>query len=139
MSALATGRSAAAGRVPSLYGVVLIALNRYVRHERRRSLAIAAALLVAFSVLVAHSAVGAGHMEMGTAGSMTDAHAITMCLAIAETAAVVLLATGFLRRHAPVRLRLQPRASWPPQLLFLPLTRSTPARAGPADLQVFRL
>ena len=82
-------------------------------------------------VVVAHSALGHGHMgDMGGA--------VVMCLAVAETAVVgvgaALALSASMRR--PVRvLQAQPA----PELAFVPLPVSIRVRAGPPLLQVFRL
>lgn len=136
---------------------MLIAINRSMRRVRSRALLLVAVLLLSGSVVLAHGAMGAGHMSaampaMGMAGAeMTGGHAplaaeggshlmLAMCLAIAETAAFALgaLALGLAMRA--LRRRLTP-AFWPPQPQYaLPAVARIP-RARPPDLsllQVFR-
>ncbi len=89
---------------------------------------------LALSVTLAHSALGAGHMTMG---GMDGHAAIAMCVAIGETAALVivaiaLVAVGRHLRRLPLLLPLQVTA----------LPRSAPqdlrARSSPVRLQVMR-
>lgn len=128
---------------------MLIALNSVVRRYRDGLTAAVVAIALSGAVVVAHSALGAGHMgsaphhmtmsdEMpsGKLGSSFD-DVVAMCLAIAETAALgcLLLALLGARRFAAMSFRLS-------GFVALAVVRAVPApaaraRAGPAVLQVF--
>ncbi len=108
-------------------------LNKQLRARRRR---LVVTLVLALGVTLAHSALGAGHMAMGDMGGHGDA-VMAMCVAIGETAALVivaiaLLAVGLHLRRLTLLLPLQVTA----------LPRSAPrdlrARSSPVRLQVMR-
>ena len=105
------------------------AANRTLRRHRRH-LAVAAVMLgLAGAVVIAHSALGADHMDDGVA----------MCLAVVETAVVAVgtaVLAAFALGHRP--LSLVPATAVPTQS-YTPPPRAASARAGPPSLQVFRL
>jgi hypothetical protein len=104
----------------------VIAIAESLRRGRAGLATLVVVGILCFTVTVAHSGFDMDHMA--------PAEVVAMCLAITETAVVaVALATV-----APVRpFVLLPPAS-PTSLIPLP-TLAPPARAGPAQLQVFRL
>lgn len=110
---------------------MFIALNSALRRQRRRFVMLAGPLGLACAVVVAHSAMGHGHMgDMGGA--------IVMCLEVTETAVVAVgaaVALSALMRR-PRWLLAAPLA---PELPFVPSLVATRSRAGPPLLQVFRL
>lgn len=109
--------------------------------QRRARLALLVGLgILAAALLLAHSAVGAGHhgemAEHSSAGA-----AIAVCLAVLDFAGMVALLRAGSRRpgsvHSIPGRRAQPRARQRGPIFPTPLAAS--ARAGPAGLQVFRL
>ena len=110
---------------------VFIGLNSLVRRQRRHVAVFTTVVGLAGAVVVAHSAMGHGHVH--DVGGV-----VVMCLAVTETAAVavgVAVALGaWLRR--PVRRLAQVPG---PRPGFRRAPASVPARAGPPLLQVFRL
>lgn len=106
---------------------MLVAVDKALRAHRRRLVILCTMVVLAASVVSAHSALAGGdHMGMGVA----------MCLAVVDTAvaAAVVLAgrRPVLRLSAPRLLSPAPESRPRPA----PAPRS---RAGPAELQVFRL
>ncbi len=83
---------------------------------------------LAGAVVVAHSAVGHGHMG----------EAMLMCLAVVETAVVAVGAALVLSARMRRPLWLVP-APLEPELWLVPSPAGVRARAGPPLLQVFRL
>lgn len=95
--------------------------------RRRRRLALAVVMLsLAGAVVVAHGALGQGHMGDGT----------TMCMAVLAVGGAMLLGLTRARvalLRAPLMRPLPPRA---PSVVALPIPAPL-SRAGPAVLQVF--
>jgi len=118
-------RAAAATRLPLVLAVFLL-INRLARRERRRLLALAAVLLLASAVAIAHSATSGDHMGSGA----------VMCVAVLQVAAVAAAARAP-RALLPVRWSSIPLPG--PRLALLVCPPEPRARAGPAALQVFRL
>lgn len=109
------------------------AVNRALRRQRRRLAVLAVLLGLAGAVVVAHSAMGHGHMGDHSAGG-----ALVICLAVADTAVVAFgaaVAFGLWMRRMTWLIPAVPA----PPLSYVPAPRSAPARAGPTRLQVFRL
>lgn len=107
---------------------MLVRLDNALRAHRRRLMILCTMLVLAASVLSAHSALTGDHMGMGMG--------LAMCLAVVDTAVA---AAMVLASRNPV-LRL------PRLRLFSAFTGGRPrrapsprSRAGPAQLQVFRL
>lgn len=110
---------------------MFIELNSLMRRQRRHLAVVVAMIGLAGAVVVAHSAMG--HDHVGDVGGT-----VVMCLAVAETAVVVVgiaLALGVFMRRALWLLAPQ-RA---PRSRFPRASVGVPARAGPPLLQVFRL
>jgi hypothetical protein len=109
-------------------GGVFCALNGILRRQRRRLEVFAVVLGLAGAVVTVHSAMSHDHMG----------DAVLMCLAVAETAVVAVgaaLALGALMRR-PLWLLAEPQL---PEVAFIPVSVGAHARAGPPELQVFRL
>ncbi len=107
---------------------MLVTLDKALRTHRRRLVTLCAMAVLAASVLGAHSALASGdHMGMG----------IAVCVAVIDTA--VAAATVALARRRPA-LRLSSLRLLGTVAVARP-RRGPPARsrAGPAELQVFRL
>lgn len=105
----------------------LIALNRLVRRGQRRLVMLLAATAIIAAVFAAHSALGEHHMAMGAD------KAAMICLAILAAAAVVLARPPLVPGRLLAPLLIAVRAPGPVRP-----AQGTPARAGPAGLQVFR-
>ncbi len=110
---------------------VFFVLNKHLRARRRRWVVTLVFVALALSVGLAHSALGAGHMD-GRAHA-----AIAMCVAIGETAALVivaiaLIAVGLHLRRSTLLLPLQVTA------LPCSAPRDLRARSSPVRLQVMR-
>ncbi|MGK2939728.1 MAG: hypothetical protein ACSLFR_18315 [Solirubrobacteraceae bacterium] len=124
---------------------MLILLNTLIRRHRRRMSMALGVLALAGALVLAHGAVGGGHMgdSMGHPMSATiDAapvgDVLEVCLAVAETAALGfgLLAAVGVWRAARVMFGAAPGCHL--EHTISPVARPWPeARAGPADLQVF--
>jgi hypothetical protein len=104
------------------------ALNRTLHRERRRLAVLAVVLGLAGAVVVAHTAMNHDHMGA----------AMVMCLAVVETAVVAAgAALALVARWAPL--------SWPvvessdATLAVVPPPDQARSRAGPSQLQIFRL
>ena len=108
---------------------MFFAINTLARRQRRRLVTLALVLSLASIVVIAHSAMGADHM---------DGDAV-MCVAVLEIAAIaaVAVAAGAPAAVIPLhRAELPAATGGVPLLAFPPQPR---ARAGPSALQVFRL
>jgi hypothetical protein len=108
---------------------VFVHINTVMRRQRRRLMVLAAMLVLAGTVTIAHSAMGGDHMGDGTA----------MCLAVLAVAAIAAVAAvaGASLASLPVlwAAPVSRELPWP-----LAVAQPEPrARAGPATLQVFRL
>lgn len=107
---------------------MLVRVDEALRSHRRRLVILCTMAVLAASVVSAHSALAGGdHMGMGVA----------MCLAVVDTA--VAAAATVLAISRPAHRMPAPRL-----MLLVPegRPRSAPSprsRAGPAELQVFRL
>ena len=115
----------------------MIAVNRCIARNRRRLLMLLGALALICSIMLAHGALGGGHMGMSDGGMSMDS-ALTVCLAVAESAAAGLAAlalAGALRLARPA-LRAPGFITivLPGHVMAIPAG----ARAGPELLQVFR-
>jgi hypothetical protein len=108
--------------------IVFSALNRTLRRQRRHMAMLVVMLGLAGAVVVAHSAVG--HGDMG--------ESVLMCLAVAETAVVVVGAALVFNARIRRPLWLLP-APLEPALWMDPAPPGVRTRAGPPLLQVFRL
>lgn len=112
---------------------MLILINRRLKRSKRRFVAALAVMAVIAAVLSAHSAMAGNHMMQDGIGD-----AIAMCMAVAETAAAVVVAISL----AGLRVRPLFRHTGHPGLgSFGPVRPSQAhgrARDGP-DLQVFRI
>lgn len=106
---------------------MFVALDNALRSHRRRLAILCTVAVLAATVVSAHSALAGGdHMGMGVA----------MCLAVVTTAVAV--ATAALASRQPIV------PSAPTRIRSMALAHPRPApeprsRAGPAELQVFRL
>lgn len=120
-------------------GTSLITMREGLAGRHRTLLRMACLLTLSLAFLWAHSGGGMNHMEMsGDAGA--SAHATAVCVAVLEVGGLVgllgamaLVARGQLRArfHRASRTAIgRPRAN---SLRIIPR-----ARAGPAQLQVFR-
>lgn len=115
----------------------MIRIRATLTRRRDRLGVLAAAFVLALGVTWAHGAMGADHMDDSGAGSAT---AISVCLGILEAggaatalAGALLLLARMLRRRRSDPARL-PASELPARWLDRPRVR-----AGPAELQVFRL
>jgi hypothetical protein len=111
---------------------VFCALNSTLRRERRRLVAIALMVGLAGAVVTTHGVMNHDHM-----GGMGDA--LVMCLAVAETAVIavgVAVAVGRALARWPRWLLAAPTLH---AFAYVPAPQSVPPRAGPPQLQVFRL
>lgn len=104
------------------------ALNRTLRRQRRRLAVLVVTLGLAGAVVVAHSAMG--HGDMGDA--------MVMCLAVVETAVAAAGAALVLSARMRSPLWLVP-VPLEPDPWLVPAPAGVRARAGPPQLQVFRL
>lgn len=138
---------------------MLIACNDAIRRHRRRVGTVAAALVLASALMLAHGAAGAGHLGgapgsagMGAHDLTMGAHhppagadhgglslddALAMCLAVTETAAfgfalLAVIAAWRCALHRPTATVPRPAAAG---VAVAP--PGAAARAGPAVLQVF--
>ena len=115
---------------------MLIAIDRRIKRRRRTLSVVSAAFALSGAVALAHGFIGGDHMGgMGGSGSPTS-----ICLAVAETAAVALALAAVVK----ARRTAGPWASLLPWVMpaapQTPLrSLAVPARAGPPRLQVFRL
>jgi len=120
---------------------VLIAIDRSIRRHRRRAVLAGAVLLLTFALVVAHGAMGSGHMSpMGGYGDGDASQPmVAMCLAIAATAAVAAFVAVALLGGAAGRPGRDRAATLIP-LSSRPLPRAVLVRArdGPVELQVLR-
>lgn len=108
---------------------MFVALNATLRRQRRRLAVLAVMLGLAGAVVTAHSVMGGDHMGDG----------VVMCLAVAETAVIavaVSLVVGLIAAHRRHWVIALPALA---EFAYVPEPRSAPARAGPPQLQVFRL
>ena len=115
---------------------MLIAIDRMITRRRRTLTVLSAAFALGAAVVLAHGFIGGDHM--GGMGGMSSSASI--CLAVAETAAVALALAAVVqaRRTADPRVSLLPWVM--PAVPQTPLrSLAVPARAGPPTLQVFRL
>jgi hypothetical protein len=92
---------------------------------RRRLAVVAAVLLLGVAVAATHLSPVMDHMGMG--------EEVAICLAVIETATALILVVA---PRQPARPRLRFRMGLPPARPR-PVS-AAPARAGPAELQVFR-
>lgn len=106
---------------------MLTAINLFMRRQRRRLVLLATVLAVSGAVVAAHGAMTAGDMGDG----------LTMCVAIAEGAALAVAAAMALRHIPARRLVLVAELALPAQAGRGPT--GPRARAGPSVTQVFRL
>ena len=116
----------------------MIAVNRCIARNRRRLMMLLGALALICSIMLAHGALGGGHMGMSDGGGMSMDSALTVCLAVAESAAAGLAAlalAGALRLARPaLRAPGFMTIVLPGHVMAIPAG----ARAGPELLQVFR-
>lgn len=104
-------------------------INTLVRRQRRRLALVTAVVALAGVVVLAHSAMGADHMDDGA----------VMCVAVLQIAAFAAVAAVALGRGPLLRVSW-PRLRFAVPALALVVTPPQPrARAGPSSLQVFRL
>lgn len=115
---------------------MFIAMNKHLRAQRRRLTVTLVLSVLSLGVILAHGALGAGHMAMGDMGGHGDA-VVAMCVAIGETAALVIVAVALmavglhLRRLTlllPLQVASRPRSA----------PRDLRARSSPIRLQVMR-
>ena len=112
----------------------MISLRELLARHRKRLLVVAVLGTLALAVAVGHSGLGHDQPEADGMGGL-----VSMCLAVAETAGVVLLGglAAFVAargRERPIAALVPAASAWidrPP----LPVPRT---RAGPALLSVFR-
>jgi hypothetical protein len=112
----------------------MIRLRALIKRQRRTLLVAGSLALICLAVAWAHSAPGADHM----AGASDHASAaLSVCLAVVQGGlgllAAALGALALRRRRAPLRVAPAGARS----ATVAPLLTSAPARAGPAELQVF--
>lgn len=126
---------------------MLILLNTLIRRHRRRMSTALGVLALAGALVLAHGAHGGGHMGDAAGHSMsatadavpTTNDVLAVCLAIAETAALGFGLLAALGAWRVTRVTFGASAVFACLQAITPFERPRPtARAGPADLQVFR-
>lgn len=110
----------------------VIRLRLSLMRVQRRMLAVASLILICLAVLLTHAGLGAAEMPEG--GHEMGTIAISICLAVLDTALFILAGFGLLR---PV-VRRGKAADRPIRSARFECKRVAPAaRAGPSVLQVF--
>jgi len=113
---------------------MMLGTDKRLRNPACRLAALAAVVVLSWSVLAAHGPVAGGHMGSAMGKAMT------ICLAVVQ-GAVLVYATRRRRRTRIRRIpvRFTPAVPTPFSLLVVLGPIIAPARAGPERRQVFRL
>jgi hypothetical protein len=116
----------------------MIRLRSLIKRQSRSLLIGGALAVVCLALALAHSA-PAGH-EMSASGDEQMADIVSVCLAVLQVTggmlAAAILGAVIIRRWRPPRMLGAPR--WPGLAVGPDAWTLVAARAGPAELQVFR-